>query len=376
MCMIKFRYLSKYLVLFLLISVLFTGCSKAPIKIGYIGCLTGLMSNLGTNGRDGVLLAVDEVNKSGGINNRQIEILIKDDKNDPETARAAVQELIDHDVDAIIGHMHSSMSIATIPVVNENEILMLSPSTSTNILTGIDDYFIRISPPNKEMMEVLSRYFVEELELKEVACIYDQSNAAYTEEMYHNFKTRFEEFGGTVKKPVIFYASSDVPYMELAEEMLATKPDGVLLLASSFDTAMLSQQIRKLGGKLVVSTSGWAGTDELIQYGGPAVEGLIHVGQFNKDSVHPDFLEFKQKFYETYRRIPGFAATHAYTAAMILFEAMEVNNDFSNLKEKIINIGTFDGLQGYIIVDDFGDTKTKCYLTVIENGQFKAIREY
>ena len=372
----KQRNISIGLVLLSSISMFLSGCSREPVKIGYIACLTGLMSDLGTNGRDGVLLAVDKINNSGGINKRQIEILIRDDQNNSEVARAAVQELIDLGVDTIIGHMHSSMSIATIPVANVNQTLMLSPGTSTNILTGIDDYFIRISPPNKEMMEVLSRYFIEELELKEIASIYDESNAAYAEEMYLNFKSIFERLGGTVKEPIVFCAGPDVPYMELAGKMLETKPEGVLILAGSFDTAMLCQQIRKLGGDIVMSTSGWAGTDELIQYGGPAVEGLILVEQFDKNCEHPDFLDFKHRFFETYRRFPGFAATHAYNAAMILFEAMETSNDFCSLKESIIDIGTFDGLQGYITIDDFGDTKMKCYLTAVTNGQFKSIREY
>ena len=75
--------------------VLFSGCQNSePIKIGFSGGLTGRLADLGLNGRNGVILAVEEINRNGGVAGRQIELLIRDDRQDPDVARTVDEELI------------------------------------------------------------------------------------------------------------------------------------------------------------------------------------------------------------------------------------------------------------------------------------------
>lgn len=128
----------------------FLGCSKKkPVKIGFAGTLTGRLSDLGTAGRNGVMLAVEDINKSGGINGHPVELLIRDDKHDPLVSREVSQDLVNEGVVAIIGHMTSVASVASVPVVNKENVVMISPTTSANDLTGIDDYFFRVYSPSR-----------------------------------------------------------------------------------------------------------------------------------------------------------------------------------------------------------------------------------
>jgi branched-chain amino acid transport system substrate-binding protein len=73
------------------------GCEKKkePIKVGFVGGLTGRLSDLGSGGRNGVMLAVEEINNAGGISGRPVELITKDDKQDPEVAVKVDKELID-----------------------------------------------------------------------------------------------------------------------------------------------------------------------------------------------------------------------------------------------------------------------------------------
>ena len=160
------------------------GCEKKenPIKVGFVGGLTGRLSDLGTTGRNGVILAVEEINSRGGINGRPVELITKDDQQNPEVALRVDRELVDEGVVAIIGHMTSSMSMVAMPFVNKRKVLMISPTTSTNKATGIDDYFIRMMPPNKSETDHLARHAFKVMGLKKMAAIYDLSNRAYTEE--------------------------------------------------------------------------------------------------------------------------------------------------------------------------------------------------
>ena len=76
-----------------------SGCENTqPIKVGFVGGLTGRHSDLGITGRDGVIFAVEEINRAGGLNGRSVVLVIRDDKQDPEVARQVDKELIEENV--------------------------------------------------------------------------------------------------------------------------------------------------------------------------------------------------------------------------------------------------------------------------------------
>jgi branched-chain amino acid transport system substrate-binding protein len=188
-----------------------SGCEKEkpPLKVGFVGSLTGRYSDLGVAGRNGATLAVEHINEAGGIQGRLVELIVKDDKNDPDVAVQVDKELINEGVAAIIGHMTSSMSKAAVPLINEKQIVMVSPTTTTNDLTGLDDYFFRTSTPDLEQSRQLIRYTFNEQKLRTLAVVYDLSNPAYSEGWYHNAKAEFESLGGTFSTAVTFTSGKD-----------------------------------------------------------------------------------------------------------------------------------------------------------------------
>lgn len=135
-------------------------------KIGFSGTLTGRGTEFGTRDRNAAQLAVYEINKNGGIKGRPLVLITKDDKNDPDTARKVDQELIDAGVVAIIGHPTSHMTLASVALMNTIKMLMISPTTSTTNLTGIDDYFIRVTPDNRAIAHEHADYTYHALKSK------------------------------------------------------------------------------------------------------------------------------------------------------------------------------------------------------------------
>ncbi|MGM0427217.1 MAG: ABC transporter substrate-binding protein, partial [Thermodesulfobacteriota bacterium] len=105
-----------YLCVIIMISAGSLGCDreKEPIKLGFSGCLTGRLSDLGTSGRNGAILAVEQVNEAGGINGRPVELIVRDDRQNKAEALRVDQELMAEGVVAIIGHMTSTMSITAV----------------------------------------------------------------------------------------------------------------------------------------------------------------------------------------------------------------------------------------------------------------------
>ena len=361
------------LILSILISAAI-GCEKKenPIKVGFVGGLTGRLSDLGTAGRNGVILAVEEINSTGGINGRPVELVAKDDEQNPEVALRVDRELADAGVVAIIGHMTSTMSMIALPFANQKQILMISPTASANKLTGIDDHFIRMMTPNKSETDHLAQHALNVIGLKNMTAIYDLSNRAYTEEFLNNFRDALEALGGKVSYVETFTSGKDTDFGKLADSLLKSKTDGVLIVTGAPDAAMISQRIRMAGSKVPVFACGWAMTEDLIHDGGPAVEGLVFSQLLDRESRQKKYLEFKKKFQERFGKAPNFAAAHSYEAALALFKALSKNTDPQNLKASILQQDTFEGLQGDFKMDRYGDPQRKRFLITVENGQFKA----
>ncbi|OHD17637.1 MAG: hypothetical protein A2086_08240 [Spirochaetes bacterium GWD1_27_9] len=353
----------------MLLAFLLTSCWNNTIKVGFSGCLSGKLSDLGVAARNSVIMAVDEINDVGGINGKKIELIIKDDAQDAETAKKVDQELIDQKVVAIIGHVTSEMSLASIDIVNKNKTVLLSSSSTTNQLTGLDDYFIRIISSDKVQSDRMASYSKDVLKANTVSCVYELSNRGFSESWFQNFKKQFENIGGKKTFEHSFTSQDNTSYLEIAQTLCADKSDVILIIAGAIDTAMLSQTIRKIDKNVKIISTGWACTEELIKNGGRAVEGIVMPQAFNTMSQNKKYLEFSEKYIKIYKKEANHSATSAYDAAKYLFETLSQLKDYKKLKDNLID-KKFDGLQGEIFVDKFGDAVRNQYLITIKDGNF------
>ncbi len=125
--------------------LLLTFCSDTtPIKIGYVAGLTGRHSELGIGVRNGVTLAVDAINSTGGINGRKVEVVVRDDKSDPAQGTKVIKELLQMQVPVIIGPLLSKMASATLAAIDGQNVLVISPTISTDTVIDKDDNFLRV----------------------------------------------------------------------------------------------------------------------------------------------------------------------------------------------------------------------------------------
>jgi branched-chain amino acid transport system substrate-binding protein len=352
----------------------FVSCEKKePIKIGFVGGLTGRVADLGIAGRDGTILAVEKVNKAGGINGRPVKLLIKDDKQDAETARRVVTELIEAEVVAIIGHMTSSMSTATVPLVNQNKVVMMSPTTTTKYLKGKDDYFFRVISTTDSYASKMATHLKNNLGLTSITALYDLRNKAYTESWLEDFRITFEGLGGEVSYVEAFQSGPDVHFYELARRAIDSGAPAILTIAGAMDTAMLSQQIRKLDKDIPIVAPEWASTEKLIDLGGVMIDGIIVSQFFDRFSDDSVYVAFRDDYIARFGEHPGFASVGAYDAVNTVLEALRKKEKKQTLKEAILRISEFQGAQGRVSIDHYGDAERKTFITTVENGQFRVV---
>ena len=372
------RFASRYLrfLLGLILVLLMCSCEteRKPIEIGFVGGLTGRVAGLGIAGRDGALLAVEEVNAAGGINGRGVNLVVKDDKQNPEVALKAVQELVQQDVVAIIGHMTSSMSSVTLPIINKAKKVMISPTSKSDIFSGKDDYFLRVTSASSFNATKIAKLSYQEMGRRKFAIVYDVNNKAFTESWMQQFSSPYQALGGKVVVAKEFLSGSpDLSFLTLVKEVLASEPDALLILASALDTALIMQQLKKVEAEIPVFASEWSFTSDLLNYGGKAVEGLTSYHSFNTSSTRQLYLDYKKRFIRRFGYEPSFASVLSYDATKLLLEGVKRNSNPAQIKQSLLGIGTFSGLQSDIKLDQYGDVTRELFRTVIADGHFQII---
>ena len=351
------------------------GCSnEEPFKIGFVGGLSGRFANLGVDARNGVMLAVEEINKQGGINGREVILLTRDDKQDEKTAEEAVRDLIKEGVFGIVGHMTSSMSVVGEKIASKHKIVMISPTASSSYFTGKDDYFFRVYPASSSDSAFKIANYAHKKGLKKVGIIYDASNSAHTVPSLKFFRSKFRELGGKIAFVQEYRSGRGTDFIKLASKCVSKKIDALYLLANAMDTAIICQQIQRLGGKIPVLATDWSATKEIFQFGGKAVEVLVFSSSFNIGLDSLTFKNFNESFQKRFGYTVNFASANGYDCTNILFTSLKSSKNLSGIKKSIIDIGVFEGVQGQLVLDSYGDVKRDYYLMTIKDGKFLPVR--
>ena len=367
------RYLNKWIICLMIIGLAlgFTSCGREePIRIGFIAGLSGRVADLGVAGRNGVILAIDQKNALGGIKGRNLELIVRDDQQNPDTAQKMVKELLDLKVDLIIGPMTSSMAMATVSLVNDSKIYMVSPTATTTALSDKDDHFLRVISSTKTYAVKSALYQFDNLGRRKAVVIYDSRNKSYTQDWLNHFKTTFENLGGSIVKSTSFHSGSDVSFYGPVKELLESDPDLFLIITNAVDAALICQQVRKLDQKLPIAMSEWASTERFIELGGTAAEG-VYVSQFlDRNDASAPYQNFRDTFHERFGQEPGFAGLAGYDTGLVVIDALSRQKKGETLKEAIIQKKSFQGLQQVMTINRFGDADRTTFITKIKNGQY------
>jgi len=354
----------------LFLSLILTACGNPePVKIGFIAGTSGRVADLGVGGRNGVILAVEAKNAAGGINGRKIELLMRDDQQNAAKARTEAQELIDAKVVAILGPMTSSMAVEVVPLGNKHRVVIFGGTVATNQLTGIDDYFFRVIAPTRLYSSASAKYQLSR-GLRRFGMAYDLRNRAYTESWLKDYQAAVEQGGGKVIKAIPFESGQQVPFDRIVADLLQTGPDCLVFVSNSVDAANFVQQVRKLNPRIALATSEWAGTERFIQLAGRAAEGVV-LGQYlDRNGTQPAYIEFRNRYLKRFGQEPGYPGLVSYNAANVLIEAISKQRSGEDLKQTLLRLRTYDGLQEPITFNEFGDANARPYIIKIRNGQF------
>jgi branched-chain amino acid transport system substrate-binding protein len=349
---------------------LLCACSPdKPLRIGFIGGLSDRVSDTGEAGRNGLILAVEQRNQAGGVRGHMLEIVVRDDGQDPEKARRAIQSLVDARVDAVIGPFSSAVAAVVVPVMSQAGILMLSPTVTSTEFSGKDDFMVRLNRTTRDN----ARDYAQRLSQRgqhRVAAAYDTRNGPYSVSWLNEFRSAYTALGGQLVVAVPFASQANAGYGDIARQMLASLPDGLLFIGGAIDVARLAQQAEKLAPHLPKSAAERASTELLLELGGRAMEGLLIAQAYNRDDRSERYRRFHDAYVARFAQEPGFSSVLTYDSATVLWQAMERQQPGESLRDAVLHNGPYEGLQQSILFDRYGDTSHKVYFTEVRGGHF------
>ena len=365
--------------LLLVIGVTVTGCGKgqAPdreIVIGEFGSLTGTTAAFGISARNGIDMAMKEINEKGGIHGKKIRIIVEDDQGKPEEAQTVVTKLISRDrVVAVLGEVSSSRSLAAAPVCQSSQIPMISPASTTPKLTAIGDYIFRVCFIDTFQGPVAARFVRDHLHLKRVAILRDIRNE-YSVGLAEFFAQYLRNMGGDIVADES-YGEGDTDFSAQLTSIRSKDPEAIFVPGYYTEVGLIARQARKLG--LTVPLIGGDGWDSarLWQIGGEALNGCYFVTHYSLHDPNPIIQNFVAKYKKSYGEQPDTNAVLAYDAANILFAAFEQegSSDPKRLRDTIARTKDFMGVTGKITLDQDRNAVKPAIVVRVNNGDFEYI---
>lgn len=326
---------------------------RTPLKIGYFGDLTGPTFNFGQSAINGVLMAASEVNQTGGINGRQIDVVIEDDKGSPEEAARLTAKLIDEDkVVAIIAGGTSGNSRAAAPKAQASHIPMVSPSSTDPAVTQTGNYIFRACFVDSFQGEVMANFAVNTLKAQKAAILFD-FNSSYSKGLTDYFKLSFARLGGSIVSEQT-YTQGDADFKGQLSTIRAAEPDVIYIPGYYGDVTIVAKQARMIGlTQPLLGGDGWD-APELWQLGGDALNGAYITTHYSVDDPSPSIQSFVELYKQRYGNLlPDAHAALAYDAARLLFDsiARTGSTEGDKLRDALAQTKNFEGVTGFISMD-------------------------
>ncbi|ALS22559.1 ABC transporter substrate-binding protein [Paenibacillus naphthalenovorans] len=338
------------------------------IQIGLSAPISGTQAQYGEAFKNGAELAAKQINEAGGIDGKQVKIVIEDDKGDPsEAVNVANKFSSNKDILAVVGHFNSSATLAAAPVYNQNKIVEISPSSSAPGVTNAGDYTFRVITTDAFQASFLAKWS-KELGYQKVALIYEQSDFGLG--LLDVYQKSARENGIE-----IVAAESYLPgakeFSTILTKIKEKKPDAIFIGGFYNEAALIASQAQKLNLSVDYIGVDSLYSEALLDLGGAAVENFKLIGFFYPGGNNEQATKFDKAYQDAYGNRPDTYAAYAFDATSVVIEAIKQGGpDRESIKTYLDTLKDFPGTTGVLTFDENGDVQTIPEKLTIKNGHF------
>ena len=361
-----------------------TGCAAGDkvekvLKIGGIGPTTGAAAVYGEAVKNGAEMAVEEINKAGGIAGMQIEFKFQDDENDPEKSVNAYNNLKDWGMNLLMGTVTSNPCVAVADKTKADNMFQLTPSGSSAECVKNDNAFrVCFSDPNQGVEA--AKYIAGHKLATKVAIIYDNSDP-YSTGIYESFKAE----AATQKLEIVaanaFNADNKTDFSVQIQKAKDAGADMIFLPIYYSEASLILKQTSSVAGfsPKFFGCDGMDGILALDNFDAKLAEGLMFMTPFDAASSDETIKTFVDNFNSKYGHTPNQFAADAYDAIYIIKDACEkasVKDGISNsdlcdaLKDALTKV-SFNGVTGKNVVwEANGEPNKEPSVLQIKDGKY------
>ena len=372
-------------------------------RIGVILPLSGKYATFGEQALKGILLAAGIFETKGqegkgarrqdNIQTANVEIIIKDTRDDPIASAKAVEYLtLNENVVGIIGPLLTITSTDAAEKAQELKVPTIVLSQKEGI-TNAGDYIFRNFLLPSEQAKTIALYAINKLDCKKFAVLYP--NSLYGTELANFFKEEVKKGKGVIvaeeqyKEGQTYFGKEVVRLFKIKETekkegrrsiktFEATVTADALYIPDYFDTiGLIAPHLAYYNIKDIklLGSNGW-NSPKLIELAGKYVEGAIFTDGFFAGSKRETTLQFVNNFKDLYGTAPGIIEAQAYDAARVMIEAMlQSNGEKEDVRTKLADLKAFPGATGNITFNKDREAVKDMFMFEVKNGQIVEVKD-
>lgn len=348
--------------------------AEEPIRIGFATPLTGDAASWGLPGKRGAEIALDKVNKEGGINGRKLELIFEDDKCDGATAATIANKFINIDkVPAIIGPMCSGAILSMAPITEQNRVVLLAAGASAPNVRNAGEYVFTIYPLDDYEAGRAAEFAYERLGRRKAAILY--ANNDYGKGAKDVLEQRFGNKGGEIDI-VESYLVTAKDFRAQLTKIKNSDADVLFIWGQPNEMVPILIQIQELGLKLqIVTTSVVIETDDLKKTGTEIAEGVIYTVFKKVSNFNAQYL--KNEHQNRYGKEEDGLTPFGYDVVLLIADALrDVGTDAEKIKDYLYSVRDFPGASGTMSFDEYGTVVKEFEFKTVKGGEFVPLESY
>ena len=326
-----------------------------PIKVGFLGALSGDLASLGDEAKNSTELAVKEINANGGINGRNIEVVYEDGKCSGIDATSATKKLVEIDkVKIIFGGTCSSETLASVPIAESSKTLLFTSWALSPKITFNNNFVFRNAPSDTSGAKAVADLAYKN-GVRKIALITE--NIDYSLGFEPVFIEEFKSLGGQIVDKESFNTDNKDP-RSIVSKILAFQSDAILINAQGSNTGVIARVLRDFGNTKPLYGNVYFSDANVLKNYGSYLENGYTSEPADLDSNNVKVAKYLSDYQKNFGSKPQylFWAAASYDAVNIFAEAIKkVGYDSVKIKDFIHNMKEYDGVLGKYSFDKNGD---------------------
>jgi branched-chain amino acid transport system substrate-binding protein len=346
--------------------------SAAPIKLADVAELSGGGATVGTNWKNGIDLAVAEINAKGGILGHKIEVTHADSQSNPCVARAQVQKALDSEPYVLLGPGYSGSVKVTAPLAAEAGITEIMGGEAAELTQAGNKFLFRTSFGQQSTMPKVAKYIADDLKAKTVAVVWVNNDFGKG-----GRDVIIQEFGKLGVK-VVADLSTEAGQADFAADVAklkAASPDAAFIYLNEEESARILKELKRQGVSVPLVGETTLIGQKVIELAGDAANGARgHVG-LTTDAPVPAVKAFRDRFVKKYNYVPdhnglkGYLAIYMIKAVTDKMGKVDPKNFANTLHGMTIKAADEPGILMDVTFDQNGDIDREGFLVEVVNGK-------